>query len=73
MSTVHLFMIDMIIRVYAVSRPQNTISVSTDVKFAEEAVENQDLANYLGFADMAFGQISNHHHFEGELPSTVPS
>jgi hypothetical protein len=29
-------------------------------------VENDDLADYLGFADCAFAQIWEHHHFEGE-------
>jgi hypothetical protein len=28
-------------------------------------VEHNDLANYLGFADIALAQICQHHHFEG--------
>lgn len=35
-------------------------------QFAEYAVEKDDLADYLGFADCAFAQIWEHHHFEGE-------
>ncbi|RSH91911.1 hypothetical protein EHS25_009281 [Saitozyma podzolica] len=49
MATAHTYYLDLIERVYA---------------FAEYAVENDDLADYLGFADCAFAQIWEHHHFE---------
>jgi hypothetical protein len=37
----------------------------SDAQFAEYAVEQNDLDNYLGFADTALGHLHFHHHFEG--------
>jgi hypothetical protein len=72
MATAHTYYLDLIERVYAVSRARGrtrrdvALAQSLMDQFAEYAVEKDDLADYLGFADCAFAQIWEHHHFEGE-------
>lgn len=51
MATVHIFLFELLERAYA---------------FAPYAEANNDLEDYLGFAETSLSQICEHHELEGE-------
>ena len=48
------------------AQPTNVLPYGADRQFAPEAEKGADLANFLGFAEVAVFQLWSHHHFEEE-------
>ena len=69
MPNIHLTILELLQRVYAVSRFTNlekfAFCIDNRVQFAEWAVEKDDMANYLGFSEIALFQVYQHHQAEG--------
>lgn len=75
MPSAHVIFMNMLRSVYCVRTIQHAVESGgggelMGEQFAEYAAEHNDVANYLGWVEVAMFQIHSHHHAEGECRAT---